>query len=214
MTKGKLPPGAAPQTSCAREARLAKAQRFAMGGLALLIALLIWIGWDNNLQAQLLPPPARGQQARILRPSSQSPVLLRDVEDRIWRLTNEVRRQYHLPPVNRQDAFFKVSEAYSVDMLVRHFFSHINPEGLTAGDRLKPYYPGPIYAWGENIWEGSNVSTADHEDLARLIMKSWMASPGHRENILNPKYTELGVGVAVSGREIRATQLFATLQRH
>ena len=185
-----------------------------MGWLALLIALSIWPVRNSNLQAQLLPLPAGRQQAHILKPSSQSPLLLRDVEDRLWRLTNEVRRQHRLSPVNQQSALFRVSEAYSVDMLVRHFFSHTNPEGLTAGDRLKPFYPGAIYAWGENIWEGSNVSAANQEDLARLIMKSWMSSPGHRENILNPEYTDIGVGVAVSGREIRATQLFATLQRH
>jgi uncharacterized protein YkwD len=181
--------------------------------VALLSAMLIMTVLNVSSPAQLLPPPPRNQQAQSLRPTSQSPVLLKDVADRIWRLTNEIRRQHHLSPVNRQDILFIVSEAYSADMLVRHFFSHTNPEGLTAGDRLKSFYSGPIYAWGENIWEGSNISPADHEDLARLIMKSWMSSPGHRENILNPEYTDVGVGVAVRGREIRATQLFATLQR-
>ena len=99
-------------------------------------------------------------------------------------------------------------------MLVRRFFSHTNPEGLTAGERLKPFYSGPIYGWGENIWEGSNLSAVDREALARRIMDAWMSSSGHRQNILSPDYTHLGVGVAASGREIRATQLFATLQRH
>jgi uncharacterized protein YkwD len=98
-------------------------------------------------------------------------------------------------------------------MLSRRFFSHTNPEGLTAGERLKPFYSGPVYGWGENIWEGSNLSTADHEALARRIMDSWMSSSGHRQNILSPDYTHLGVGVATSGREIRATQLFARLRR-
>ncbi|MCX5893685.1 MAG: CAP domain-containing protein, partial [Deltaproteobacteria bacterium] len=87
-------------------------------------------------------------------------------------------------------------------------------EGLTAGERLKPFYSGPIYGWAENIWEGSNLSPADREALARRIMDAWMSSPGHRQNILNPDYTHLGVGVAASGAEISATQLFATLRRH
>jgi uncharacterized protein YkwD len=101
-----------------------------------------------------------------------------------------------------------------MDMLVRHFFSHTNPDGLTAGERLKLFYSGPIYAWGENIWEGSNHSAVDPEALARRIMDSWMSSSGHRQNILNPDYTHVGVGVAVTGRDIRATQLFAKLQRN
>ena len=142
----------------------------------------------------------------------QTPGHLSEVEDRIWRLTNDVRRQHGLSSLRREKALATVSQAYSTDMLVRRFFSHTNPEGLEAGDRLKPFYSGPIYAWGENIWEGSNISTGDPDGLARLIMDSWMSSPGHRQNILNPKYTDVGIGVAVSGREIRATQLFARLQ--
>jgi uncharacterized protein YkwD len=101
-----------------------------------------------------------------------------------------------------------------MDMLVRHFFSHTNPEGLTAGERLKSFYPGPIASWGENLWEGSNIAAVSPEALARHIMAAWLASPGHRQNILCPDYTHVGLGVAARGREIRATQLFAQLQRH
>ncbi len=171
----------------------------------------ILVGWVSLLAAvPVLAKPA-GQPNKS---AIQTPVHLRDLEDRIWHLTNDVRRQNGLPPVGQEGALSKVSQAYSMDMLVRHFFSHTNPDGLTAGERLKPFYSGPIYAWGENIWEGSNHSAVDHGALARRIMDSWMSSSGHRQNILNPDYTHVGVGVAVSGREIRATQLFATLQRH
>jgi uncharacterized protein YkwD len=214
MLKKKMTSAVLPNKICQSGKRI-KNWKIIKKWLALPSALLIWAVLNVNSPAQLWPPlPPRNQQAQSLSLTSQSPVLLKDVEDRILRLTNDIRRQHHLSTLNRQDSLFKVSEAYSLDMLVRHFFSHTNPEGLTATERLKGFHSGPIYAWGENIWEGSNVSTADHEDLARLIMKSWMSSPGHRENILNPAYTELGVGVAVRGREIRATQLFATLQRH
>ncbi len=154
-----------------------------------------------------LPAPAPMQRW------SQGTVPLRDVADRIWRLTNDVRRQHGLSPVAQQGALATVSQTYCDDMLRRRFFSHTNPEGLTAQERLRAVYPGPIYGWGENIWEGSNMSASDSEALARTIMNSWMSSSGHRENILSPDYTHLGVGAAASGREIRATQLFATLQR-
>ena len=95
-------------------------------------------------------------------------------------------------------------------MLQRRFFSHTNPEGLTAGERLLPFYSGPVQGWAENIWEGSNLSAPDNESLARTMMNFWISSPGHRQNLLKPDYTHLGVGVAASGREIRAAQLFAT----
>jgi uncharacterized protein YkwD len=167
----------------------------------LLFLIMLWLAL----------PVVSGQAAQKSG-DSQTPVHLSNVEDRIWRLTNDVRRQHGLSSLSRQKALAAVSQAYSTDMLVRRFFSHTNPEGLDAGDRLKPLYSGPIYAWAENIWEGSNISTADPDRLAHTIMDSWMSSPGHRENILNPKYTHLGIGVAASGREVRATQLFARLQ--
>ena len=44
--------------------------------------------------------------------------------------------------------------------------------------------------------------------MARVIVDSWMTSPGHRANLLNPDYTHLGVGVSVLGKDIRATQNF------
>ena len=43
-------------------------------------------------------------------------------------------------------------------------------------------------------------------------MDGWMSSSGHRQNILCPEYTHLGVGVVAHGPEIRAAQLFATLR--
>lgn len=164
-------------------------------------------------QAQPYPsPPGWGPQPQ-LPPDAQGPAPLRDVEDRLFRLTNDVRRQYGCYPLGQEGALAGISQAYCADMLWRGFFSHTNPEGLTAGERLKPFFSVPVYGWGENIWEGSNLSAADNEALARTIMNSWMSSPGHRHNILDPDYTHLGVGVAAAGPEIRATQLFATLRR-
>ncbi len=161
------------------------------------------------------PPPGYGPQAMPPAPyRGRGPLHLQDVEARIWGLTNEIRQQYGVPPLAWEGPLTGVAQAYSDDMLVRRFFGHTNPEGLTAGDRLKPYYQGPVRGWGENIWEGSNLSPANPESLARFIMNSWMSSPGHRENILSPRYTHLGVGVAANGGDIRATQLFANLRQN
>lgn len=203
---------------------IGKPGRFALGLAGLLAALVVCAGcgsypWQpyqaQPYSGQPYPPPAWGpQNPAPVQPWSPGSVQLADVADRIWRCTNDVRRQYGLPPVGQEGALSQVSQAYCADMLVRRFFSHTNPEGLTAGERLKPFYSGPIYGWAENIWEGSNLSPADREALARRIMDAWMSSPGHRQNILNPDYTHLGVGVAASGAEISATQLFATLRRH
>ena len=92
-------------------------------------------------------------------------------------------------PLAKEGTLSAVAQAYSDDMLRRGFFSHTNPEGLTVRDRLSPYFSGSIRSLGENIWEGSNLSAANREALARYIMNSWMSSSGHRENILGADYT-------------------------
>ena len=184
----------------------------------LLAAILLFTGtgpnpWQPN-QAESLPPAQVRPAPAPMQPWSPPPINLREVEELIWRFTNDFRQQNGLPAVVPEAALSRVSQAYSLDMLNRRFFSHTNPEGLSAGERLKAFYQGPIYGWGENIWEGSNLNAVSPVALARHIMDAWIYSPGHRQNILGPEYTHVGIGLASNGREIRATQLFVTLQRH
>jgi uncharacterized protein YkwD len=101
------------------------------------------------------------------------------VEELIWRFTNDFRRQNGLPAVVPEAALSRISQAYSLDMLNRRFFSHTNPEGLSADERLTAFYQGPIYGWGENIWQGSNLNAVSPVALARHIMDAWIYSPGH-----------------------------------
>jgi uncharacterized protein YkwD len=169
----------------------------------------------QQYQVQPYPPQPWGPQAMTpSQPAARGTVHLQDVEERIWRFTNEIRQKQGFSPLSREQKLSSMAEAYCDDMLLRRFFSHINPEGLAAKDRVIPFYSRPIYQLGENIWMGSNLSPANSEALARFIMKSWMSSPGHRENILGADFTHLGVGVAAVGREVRATQLFVKLRNN
>jgi uncharacterized protein YkwD len=100
---------------------------------------------------------------------------------------------------------------HSGDMLARGFFSHVNPEGLSASQRLPRDYARIMRQSGENIWMGSGQNPRDPRHLARTIMDTLMASPGHRRNLLNPGFNRMGVGVAARGQEVRATQIFGQL---
>jgi uncharacterized protein YkwD len=194
--------------------------------LAPVMAALAWAAWLTALMVPLgcLPyppqPPYQGQTypgqqyppPSSWGPRAPAPAHLNDVAAWIGRFTNEIRQRSGLPPLAQNGTLSALAQAYSDDMLKRGFFSHTNPEGLTVRDRLSPYLSGSVRALGENIWEGSNVSAANSEALARDIMNSWMASSGHRENILSADYNRLGVGVAAMGGEIRATQDFAGLR--
>lgn len=63
---------------------------------------------------------------------------------------------------------------------------------------------------GENIEAtgGINVANSDIEALAKHLVKQWMASPGHKRNILDSRYKETGVGIYVYDNNIYASQLF------
>jgi uncharacterized protein YkwD len=73
-------------------------------------------------------------------------------------------------------------------MLRRGYFEHKSPDGTTVRERSK----AAGYNWrsiGENIAEGQ-LSVAE-------VVDTWMNSPGHRRNLLDPGFRELGVGLAL-----------------
>lgn len=91
-----------------------------------------------------------------------------------------------LPALSHNAAVAQVAYDHSWDMRQRSFFSHTNPGGASPFDRLA--FAGISYsAAGENIAMGY----ATPND----VMAAWMASSGHRANILNANYTEIGIGV-------------------
>lgn len=74
------------------------------------------------------------------------------------------------------------------DMFVKQYFEHVSPEGISVGDL------GSQSGY-EYIIIGENLALGNFKDDKALV-DAWMASPGHRANILNIKYTEIGVAVA------------------
>jgi uncharacterized protein YkwD len=74
------------------------------------------------------------------------------------------------------------------------YFSHTSPSGQTAFSLLSYY--GIPYGWaGENL---ARNNYPDSETVA-VAIRDLMASPSHRDNILNVHYTQMGVAVAVDG---------------
>lgn len=87
-----------------------------------------------------------------------------------------------------------VARERSDDMVQKSYFAHVSPTGETAFTIMDRY--GIPYGWaGENL---ARNNYPDAESVA-VAMRDWMASPGHRENILNAHYTAVGVGAAVDG---------------
>jgi len=89
-------------------------------------------------------------------------------------------------------------------MAARHFFAHVNPDGRHVVDRLRAEGIEDFTAAGENIFTGEQGA-----DLVRVAVQEWRDSAGHRKNLLNPRYTEGGVGVAWGDKDtVYVTQVF------
>jgi hypothetical protein len=85
------------------------------------------------------------------------------------------------------------------DMFGQQYFEHINPQGVGPGDLAKK-------AGYNFISEGENLALGNFEDDAVLVT-AWMNSPGHRANILNGHYAEIGVAVGQGMYEGKKTWL-------
>jgi uncharacterized protein YkwD len=137
----------------------------------------------------------------------------KELERRIFQLTNEGRRKNRLPPLDWDNSLAVTAREKSDDMLKNNYFSHTSPDGKTLKDRFQEEKPASyktISRIGENIYMGARLDySTDIKTQARLIVDGWMTSPGHRRNILDPNYTHLGVGVAAKDKMCYATQVFA-----
>lgn len=179
-------------------------------------ANLKWITALVVLLAALLYLPSAWGQIRVKSgATSRSGGILhpKDLERRIFQLTNEARHKNGLPSLDWDRSLAVKARDKSDDMLINNYFSHTNPEGKTLKDRFmeeKPASYKTISRIGENIYMGARLDySTDIKTQARLIVDGWMTSPGHRRNILDPQYTHLGVGVSAKDKMCYATQVFA-----
>jgi len=101
--------------------------------------------------------------------------------------TNNARATSGLPPLTRNALLTKAAEAKVEDMFALQYFEHMSPSGTNAAGLAK----NAGYSY---IIVGENLATGNFEDDADVVA-AWMASPGHRANILNSRYTEIGVAV-------------------
>ena len=101
-------------------------------------------------------------------------------------LTNVERRNANLPEFTLNQNLSKAAQIQSEDLAIGDFFAHTSPTGTTLADRLAVGGYTDYATAGENIAAG--------QASAEQVVREWMESPSHRENILDPEFTELGVG--------------------
>jgi uncharacterized YkwD family protein/spore coat assembly protein SafA len=108
-------------------------------------------------------------------------------ENEVIRLVNVQRVNNGLQPLTANWELCRVARYKSADMANKGYFSHTSP---TYGSPFKMMenFGLRFSAAGENIAYGQTTPAQ--------VMNSWMNSPGHRSNILNGTYTQIGVGLA------------------
>lgn len=112
------------------------------------------------------------------------------VEQEVVYLTNLERVKEGLLPLKRNDLLDEAAKLHAEDMRDQDYFAHIGLDGREPWDRIT----AAGYSWfsvAENIAAGY-ISAA-------IAVSSWMDSPGHRANMMSPKYREIGVGFAQGG---------------
>ena len=129
------------------------------------------------------------------------------IENLVYVIVNQHRAENGIHTVERLWEVDVTAWSHSEDMAERGYFSHNTPEGLTPADRASVSWYGCA---SENLWhlpDGGYEFSA--EQLANMVVDSWMSSPGHRQNLLNIGHIHTGIGVALGdGGSVYATQLF------
>jgi uncharacterized protein YkwD len=151
--------------------------------------------------ALALPSPAEAARCKHAnaQPGDASPRALR-IATRC--LLNKKRRTHGLRRLRGNGRLHRAAGRHTVDMARRHYFSHTSISGASFLDRIRRTgYLRRARSWsvGENIaWGTGELSTP------RSIVRAWMRSPGHRANILNGRFGEIGIGISF-GAPVRSS---------
>ncbi|HEY4592336.1 MAG TPA: CAP domain-containing protein [Thermoanaerobaculia bacterium] len=118
------------------------------------------------------------------------------MESSITCLINEERSSFGLHAVQPNGNLRDAALSHSNEMVDQRYFEHTSPQGVTFIDRIEATgYMRGARSWvvGENlVWGTGPLSTP------QSLVTAWMNSPPHRENLLKPRFSEIGVA-AVDG---------------
>lgn len=132
-----------------------------------------------------------------------------EVSREILAETNLIRKENCVEELKPDPGLAKVASTYALFLGTRHILRHEGPRGESVESRLRD---AGIIDWdrvGENLeWQTVYRSRSYHEDgrlfvascytpqeMAKEIVHNWMESEGHRQNLLDPNFTHMGLGI-------------------
>ncbi|MBW6416647.1 CAP domain-containing protein [Celeribacter sp. PS-C1] len=114
-------------------------------------------------------------------------------EAQIMAMLNAERAKQGLAPLSYNAKLATAAERHANDMAAKNYFSHISKNGAKVGDRVRA--AGYCYGFlSENISGGYPT--------AQQAVQGWMASSGHRKNILSSQVNEIGIGTGAGGMRV------------
>jgi uncharacterized protein YkwD len=142
---------------------------------------------EKNINAQMFqeiqkkvsePPPLKSDEEAAQSFLTRAGVI---------KFTNIEREKAGLPRLKENLKLDSSADKKANDMLVKQYFAHESPSGVGVADLAKE-------ANYDYIEIGENLALGNFKDDQTLV-EAWMNSPGHRANILNSQYQEIGVAV-------------------
>ena len=188
----------APWLGCRLLAALALATSLALPAAA---GLESAVGYAEWAKAAVASPP---EGARFLE----------ELEERLAELTAVARREQaaDAAPLEADPGLALAARAHALDMLERGFVDHVDPDGRAVGERVAILHRRFIGGSGENLAEHLGIPidqlAAQTGPLARKLVDGWLASAGHRKNLLEPAYTHFGLAAAGRGDRLVVVHVF------
>lgn len=137
---------------------------------------------SSNLPGKLIGPKASTRAEKL-------------APEKVIYWTNKYRTDNGLAALTENTQLTQAAEKKTLDMFEKQYFEHNAPNGTTPSDLVSS--TGYQYKT-----TGENLALGDFKDEKDLV-DAWMASPGHRANILNSEYTEIGVATGLGHFEDR-----------
>ena len=134
-----------------------------------------------------LAAPAAACEGEALVPNAEN---LKQVRQATLCLVNVERRSRGLAGLRSNRKLAAAARRHSRMMAHRDFFDHVSPTGSTMVARITRVGYESWASLGENLAWGTG-----HLSIPKAIVRGWMNSPGHRENILRATFREIGIGV-------------------
>lgn len=125
-------------------------------------------------------------------------------------LVNAAREEHGLDALGASQTLDRAAQSHAEDMLRREYFDHVSPEGGSVRDRYIDAGGSRSQLVAENIAQCTGCGPDVGPARIRRFQEGWMASPGHRENILRRGVSQFGFGVATGpDGVIKVVQTFA-----